>query len=68
MSTPGPKKIIYPGRNDAEMPERYRVQGYERIELKSLSEVDRFSKKHGLVNEAAHYNRGNSYDHERGRR
>jgi len=61
-------KVIYPGRNDAPMPERYQSAGYERVEMRSMREIDRFSKKHGVVNEAAHYNRGNAYDTERGRR
>ena len=61
-------KVIYPGRNDAPMPERYRSAGYERVEMRSLREIDRFSKEHGVVNEAAHYDSGNAYDSERGRR
>lgn len=51
-------KIIYPGKNDVVMPLRYRTLGYQRKELTSLSEVDKFSKAHGVVNERAHYDRG----------
>lgn len=62
-------KIVWPGRNDRPMPERYRLQGYARKEMRSLHEVDQFSKKHNVVNEAAHYDRGSgrSYDTEPGR-
>lgn len=67
---PATGKVLYPGRNDVPMPERYRQQGYERIELRSLREIDSFSRRHNLVNEAAHYDRGSgrSYDDEPGRR
>jgi DNA-directed RNA polymerase subunit RPC12/RpoP len=61
-------KVAYPGRNDVPMPARYQQQGYVRKELRSLRELDRFSERHGLVNEAAHYNSGNGYDSEPGRR
>lgn len=63
-------KVVYPARNDIPMPERYRAAGFERVEMRTLNAIDRFSEKHGLVNEAAHYDRGSgrSYDTERGRR
>lgn len=56
-------KVVYPGRNDQRMPERYKRQGYERKELTSLHQVDKFSKAQNVVNEAAHFNRsGRGYD------
>ena len=63
-------KVLYPGRNDVPMPERYRAQGYERLHLRSLHEIDHFSRQHGVVNEAAHYDPGSgrAYDDEPGRR
>jgi len=57
-------EVRYPARNDQPMPERYRQQGFEQRELRSLREVDRFSKEHGMINERAHYNSGNGYDQE----
>lgn len=55
---PATGQVVYPGRNDAVMPERYRVAGYRRRELTSLREVDRFSDAHRVVNERAHYDSG----------
>jgi len=57
---PATGKVVYPGRNDQPMPARYEQAGYVRRELKSLHEVDTFSKEHGVVNEKANYNSGNS--------
>lgn len=65
---PGTGKVVYPGRADVPMPERYRNAGYERVQLRSLRDIDRFSQQHNVVNEAAHYNSGNGYDYESGRR
>ena len=59
---PVTKHVVYPGRNDQPMPERYRVSGYQRKEMRTLREIDRFSETHGLVNERANYNSGNGYD------
>lgn len=61
-------KVMYPPRNDQPMPARYQQAGFVRKELRSLREVDRFSSEHGLINEHAHYNQGNGYDSEPGRR
>jgi len=52
---PGTGKIRYPGRADKPMPERYAKQGYVKRELRTLREVDRFSKQHNVVNERAHF-------------
>lgn len=45
--------ISYPGRNDAETP-----RGCERVELRSLRDVERFEKQHGVRSEVAWYDRG----------
>ena len=42
-----------PGRNDVEMPLRYKMQGYERREFDSYFEHQRWMKSKGLVNHAA---------------
>jgi len=46
--------ISYPGRNDAPTP-----KGCERVEMKSLREVQRFERENGVRCEAMHYNSGN---------
>ena len=56
-------RVVYPGRNDAPMPERYRKLGYERVELSSLRSVERFEKEshaagHGVRSEVAWYDKG----------
>lgn len=51
-------EVRYPGRNDVPMPALYRKQGFERREFNSLRELDSFTKSRGLVNEAAHFDRG----------
>ena len=51
-------KIRYPGRHDAKLPD-----GYERVYLRSLKEVDRFEREHGVVNHTMHYdNNGRAID------
>ena len=55
-------KVIWPGRNDEPMPARYQARGFERREMRSLGEIDKFSQSQGVVNERAHYNSGNGYD------
>jgi hypothetical protein len=54
---PATGKVCYPGRADVPMPERYARQGFEKRELRTLREVDRFSKFHGVTNERAHFDR-----------
>lgn len=51
-------EVKYPGRNDVPMPTRYQQQGYQRRELSSLREVERFEKSHGVSSEVAWYDRG----------
>jgi hypothetical protein len=48
-------EVKYPGRNDQPMPDRYRHQGYERVELSTLHDATRFEKQHGVFNEVLHY-------------
>lgn len=49
----------FPGRNDVETP-----KGYQRVELKSLREVEKFEKSANVRSEIAWYDRGsgNSFD------
>lgn len=51
-------EVRYPGRNDRPMPALYAQQGFERREFTSLRELDSFSKRKGMINEAAHFDRG----------
>lgn len=50
-------KIQYPGRNDAPMPDRLKRRGYERIEM-NPSQLGSFERKHGVVNERRHFDKG----------
>jgi hypothetical protein len=40
------------------MPDRYRQQGFQRKELSSLREIERFEKSHGVGSEVAWFDRG----------
>lgn len=52
-------KPRYPGRNTAPTP-----SGYDRHVMRSLREVERFERNHGVRNEAMHFDRGsgNGFD------
>ena len=50
---PGTGETIYPGRNDVPMPGRYKSQGFERRELTSLREVEKFESEQGVRSEKA---------------
>jgi hypothetical protein len=51
-------KIRYPARNDAPTP-----AGYERVQLRSLREVEKFERQHNVRNEAIWYDRnGRGFD------
>ncbi len=50
---PQTKEVRYPGRNDGEMPKYYKDLGYERREIPSYTEHQKFNKEHGLVNHKA---------------
>lgn len=55
--------VAYPARNDSPMPQRYREAGYERHELGTLRELDRFERANNVVNEKGHYDsNGRGYD------
>ncbi len=56
--------IKYPGRNDRPMPERYRAQGYQRVEMSDLPSVTRFEKSQGVMCHAMHYDRNGISDRE----
>jgi hypothetical protein len=45
-------ELRYPGRNDAVCP-----PGHTPMRLRSLQEVNRFERQHGVANEAMHYDR-----------
>ena len=51
--SPTERKVQYPPRNDTPLPSRLERRGYVRQELRSLKEVERFEKKHGVLNERA---------------
>lgn len=61
-------KVIYPGRNDQPMPARYQAQGYERVEMRSLRQLEQFSEKNNVRSEAAWYDRGSGRGFEDGSR
>jgi hypothetical protein len=51
-SCPKDARIRYVGSHDARVP-----HGYERVYLRSLSEVNRFERTHGVANERMHFDR-----------
>jgi hypothetical protein len=51
-------EVRYPPRNNVPIPARYRQQGFERREISSLRELERFSETHHVRSEAAWYDRG----------
>lgn len=51
----GTGQIRYPGRADVPIPDRYAKQGFVKRELRTLRDVDSFSKQHKVVNERAHF-------------
>lgn len=48
----GKIEIRYPGRNDGQMPEYYKSQGYEKTEFTSYHEHQKFCKDHEIINHA----------------
>ncbi len=57
-SCPADVRIRYPGRHDAKVP-----PNYERVYLRSLAEVNKFERSHGVANHVMHYdNNGRSLD------
>jgi hypothetical protein len=49
-----------PARADLQMPEVYRRQGYERVELDTHQKRNDFERKTGLVHEASHFDKGSA--------
>ncbi len=52
-------KLKYPPRNDRPTP-----KGYERVEMRSLREVERFEKDNHVLSEMAWYDKGTSRGHD----
>ncbi len=51
-SCPSDVRVRYPGSHDCRVP-----AGYERVYLRSLRDVDRFERLHGVANERMHFDR-----------
>lgn len=49
---PADTRVRYPGQHSAAVPE-----GYERVYLRSLADVNRFEREHKVVNHVMHYDR-----------
>ena len=52
-------RVVYPGRVDVPMPDKYRQWGFEKKEFTTVRELDAFCKSKNLVNEKSNYNSGN---------
>ena len=57
-----------PDRNDRPMPDRLRQRGYERVELTSLREVEKFEAQTKFRCEKAHYDDGSGSTRDDGTR
>lgn len=55
-------EVRYPGRNDAKMPVVYQREGFQKKTMRSLHEIQRFEKQHGVLNERAWYDKGSGKD------
>lgn len=55
---PATGEVCYPGRNDKGMPERYRKEGYQPRQLRSLREVEQFEREHSVRSEVAWFDKG----------
>ena len=51
-------EVRYPPKNDVPIPERYSKVGFQRRELNSLKEIQRFEKEKGVKSEIAWYDKG----------
>lgn len=57
-SCPSDTRVRYPGSHQCRVP-----AGYERVYLRSLADVNRFERDHGVVNHVMHYdNNGRAID------
>jgi len=50
--------IAYPGRNDQPMAARYADNGYQKVEMNNLRELDTFCKQNNLMNHKANFDEG----------
>jgi hypothetical protein len=55
-------EVSYPGRNDVDMPDRYRSLGFEKVEFEHARDVEKFEKEQNVVCEGLWYNSGNGAD------
>lgn len=55
---PRTKHILYPGRNDAPMPAKYRAMGYQRREMRNLAEIRKFERENKVISECANFDKG----------
>ena len=65
-TNPATGETVYPGQNNLDMPVRYKRQGFERRELNSLREIEKFEKEAGVRSEVAWFDRGTGRGHEDG--
>ena len=61
-------EVRYPGRNDIPIPQRYADEGFVRKEFPTLASLQSFERSHGVLNDKAHFNEGNSSDGENPRK
>lgn len=59
--SPKENKIQYPGRNDIPIPDRLQRRGYQRLEMRSIHDIQRFEKQHHVINERVWYDRGSGH-------
>lgn len=52
--------VRYPGRADVPMPERYRQQGYQRVEFDTAHSLGKFEKENRVLADHLHCNSGNT--------
>lgn len=65
---PGTGEVRYPGRNDVDMPERYRREGFERHEVPSLRALEAFERQHRVRSEKAWFDPGTGRGFDEGTR
>lgn len=62
---PGTGQVAYPGKNNIPIPERYARMGYQRKEIRSLREVEKFEREKGVLNERAWFDKGSGRSFDR---
>jgi hypothetical protein len=55
-------EVAYPGRNDVQMPSRYRDRGFLKKDFNSIYDLQRFEKTHHVLNEAVWFDKGSGRD------